>query len=82
MEWDQLLSKYAGQPIKLWIEDRSGEEQTKPKPYSLFKVALADDRKGLQFYLNAAQFLSIPIFDESLTKLEKSASANILFLMT
>jgi len=73
MEWEKELSTYLGCPIEVWIEDHSGEEQTKPKQYSsLFRIKISDDPKYLQFYLNPAQFLSVPIFDENLTKLVKS----------
>jgi hypothetical protein len=72
MDWERLLSVYAGSPIKVWIEDRSGEEQTQPKPFTLFKVKQTDDQRHLQFFINATQFLSVPIIDDELTKLEQS----------
>ncbi|WP_281933409.1 hypothetical protein [Paenibacillus tyrfis] len=76
MEWDMMLSKYKGSRITVWIEDLSGEEQTQPKPFTLFKTALTEDRAYLKFYFNAAQFLSVPLFDESLTRLERSQARN------
>lgn len=72
MNWENVLSKYEGSPIKVWIEDRSGEEQTQPKQFTLFKVTKAADQEYLQFYLNKGQFLSVPIFDENLTKMKKT----------
>ncbi|WP_144028773.1 hypothetical protein [Paenibacillus tyrfis] len=72
MEWGMMLSKYEGSRITVWIEDLSGEEQTQPKPYSLFKTALTEDQAYLKFYFNAHQFLSVPLFDDSLTKLERN----------
>ncbi|MCM3273748.1 hypothetical protein [Paenibacillus elgii] len=72
MEWEAMLSKYEGCRIIVWIEDLSGEEQTQPKPFTLFKTTLTEDRAYLKFYINAAQFLSVPLFDDSLTKLENN----------
>ncbi|SCW52971.1 hypothetical protein SAMN04487970_101319 [Paenibacillus tianmuensis] len=74
MEWETMLSKYEGSRITVWIEDLSGEELTQPKPFTLFKTALTDNRTCLKFYFNADQFLSVPLFDDSLTKLERSQS--------
>lgn len=76
MEWEKRLSKYEGNRIKIWIEDLSGEEQTQPQYYSLFKTVVTDDLDYLKFYLNADQFLSVPVFDDSLTKLESSAAGD------
>lgn len=72
MEWDMMLSKYEGSRITVWIEDLSGEEQTQPKPFTLFKTALTDNQAYLKFYFNADQFLSVPLFDDELTKLGRS----------
>lgn len=72
MEWEKQLSKYEGSPIKVWIEDRSGEEQTEPKSFTLYKVQKSDDEEYIQFYLNPTQFLSVPIFDDNHTRIEKS----------
>lgn len=71
--WERKLAGYAGKPIQVWIEDRSGEEQTKPKPYTLYKVQTTADGKHLQFYLNASQFISVPIFEEGQTLLERTS---------
>ncbi|MEX2460240.1 MAG: hypothetical protein WD469_02875 [Paenibacillaceae bacterium] len=71
MNWEQRLSQYEGSPIQIWIEDRSGEEQTKPKPYTLYKIKLSEDQDYLQFYIQPTQFLTVPLFDKTLTKLEE-----------
>ncbi|MDO3676236.1 hypothetical protein [Paenibacillus ehimensis] len=76
MEWNVLLSKYEGSRITVWIEDLSGEEQTQPKPFTLFKTALTDNHAYLQFYFNADQFLSVPLFDDPLTKLERGQAGD------
>ncbi|WP_338551615.1 hypothetical protein [Paenibacillus sp. KS-LC4] len=44
---DELMS-YAGSSIKVWMEDRSAEKQTLPKPYTLFKGKAASD--GMQLH--------------------------------
>jgi hypothetical protein len=78
MEMIKQLSKYEGSSINIWIEDRSGEAQTKPKAYTLYKVEQSNDRQQIQFYLNETQFLSIPVFDNrSLTKLEMMSSGEV-----
>ncbi|CAM4388489.1 hypothetical protein FHS16_003581 [Paenibacillus endophyticus] len=75
MEWEKGLSAYVGRKVEIWIEDHSGEEQTKPKPYPpLFRVKLAEDGKFITFYLKPTQFLSVPIFDGSATKLENTCA--------
>jgi hypothetical protein len=71
MDWETRLRQYEGSPIRIWIEDRSGEEQTKPKPYTLYRVQQSKDPEALQFYLNANQFLTIPLFDETRTRIEE-----------
>jgi hypothetical protein len=74
MDWEKQLLQYEGRPIKVWIEDRSGEEQTQPKHFTLYKVQKSDDQAYIQFYLNSTQFLSVPIFAGKQTKMEKSDS--------
>jgi hypothetical protein len=49
MDWEKHLSKYEGSPIKIWIEDRSGEEQTKPKEFTLHKVRNSVDQGYINF---------------------------------
>ncbi len=68
--WAERLRPYAGSSMSLWIEDRSGERQTKPRPYTLYKVESADEGKQLLFYINKSQYLSVPILDEGQTILE------------
>ncbi|WP_341278046.1 hypothetical protein [Paenibacillus sp. FSL H8-0537] len=75
MEMQRLVDElmpYAGSRIKVWMEDRSGEKQTLPKPYTLFKVEAASDGTQLLFYFNKEQFLSVPVFDEKHTLLEQT----------
>ncbi|GAA0349394.1 hypothetical protein [Bacillus horti] len=70
MEWVHTLSAYIGRQMKVWIEDYSGEEQTKPADYTLHKVQTTSEGTYLQFYLNPNQFLSVPIFDQKQTYME------------
>jgi len=73
MDWENQLFPYEGCPIKVWIEDRSGEQQTQPKPYTLYKVLKAVDQPpSIQFYLTTTQYLSVPVFDEGLTYMVNS----------
>lgn len=74
MDWVSQLSIFEGSSIKVWIEDRSGEEQTKPQQFTLYKVQNSDDQGYLKFYLNPTQFLSVPIFDDNQTRMEESNS--------
>ncbi|MUT67974.1 hypothetical protein [Paenibacillus sp. NEAU-GSW1] len=81
MDWEKGLSAYLGRPIEVWIEDHSGEEQTKPKPYpSLFKAKVSEDRKFVQLYLQPTQFLAVPVFDDNATKLEQSGGGRPYFV--
>ena len=70
LDWEQKLSQYEGRLISIWIEDQSGEEQTKPKSYTLNKVEKSTDPEALKFYISPTQFLAVPLFGEELTKLE------------
>ena len=70
MDWEQQLLPYEGRLISIWIEDQSGEEQTKPKSYTLNKVEKSKDEETLKFYISPTQFLYVPLFGEDQTKLE------------
>ena len=70
MNWEQQLLPYEGRLISIWIEDQSGEEQTKPKSYTLNKVEKSKDEETLKFYISPTQFLYVPLFGEDQTKLE------------
>ncbi|MEX1029501.1 MAG: hypothetical protein WDZ91_05580 [Paenibacillaceae bacterium] len=74
MDWEKQLSKYEGSPIRIWIEDRSGEEQTQPKPFTLYKVQQSVSQDYIQFFLNPTQFLSVPIFEGEQTIIDYSDS--------
>lgn len=76
MKWENRLSKYEGSRIQVWIEDLSGEEQTKPTYYTLYMAAVTEDQAYMQIYFNAAQFLSIPLFDDSHTMLESGQAGH------
>jgi uncharacterized membrane protein len=73
VDWEKQLAKYEGYPIKIWIEDRSGEEQTQPKQAALYKVQISDDQAYVQFYLTPTQFISVPIFDGNQTRMESDS---------
>jgi hypothetical protein len=75
LDWEKRLRQYEGSPIQIWIEDRSGEEQTKPKPFTLYRVQQSKDSESLQFYLNADQFLTIPLFDDMRTRIEEGQAS-------
>lgn len=77
MGWVNRLSKYVGSSINVWIEDRSGEEQTKPKAYTLYKIEQSRDQQLLLIYLNETQYLSIPLFEEALTRLEPNEKGEV-----
>jgi len=70
LDWEQKLLPYEGRLISIWIEDQSGEEQTKPKSYTLNKVEKSKDEETLKFYISPTQFLYVPLFGEDQTKLE------------
>lgn len=72
MDWEHKLSSYEGKLISIWIEDQSGEEQTKPKTYTLNKVEM--ESEALKFYISPTQFLVVPLFGEEQTKLVNTAS--------
>lgn len=76
MDWQNQLAKYEGSPIKVWIEDQSGEELAQPKPFALYKVAKTANQQYLQFYLTPTQFFSVPLFDGDFTKMEKTAEGD------
>jgi hypothetical protein len=77
MDWVKQLSPFEGTSIRIWIEDRSGEEQTKPKDYTLFKVKKSSDQEYLQFYLNPTQFLTVPVFNDERTRMERIHSEEV-----
>jgi hypothetical protein len=70
MDWEQRLVPYEGRLISIWIEDQSGEEQTKPKSYTLSKVEKSSGEETLKLYISPTQFLYVPLFGEELTKLD------------
>ncbi|MCI3921218.1 hypothetical protein MO973_13355 [Paenibacillus sp. TRM 82003] len=57
----EALEKYVGGPVRIWLEDVSGEEKTKPKTYSLHKVERTPDG-FVKFYTGASQFVAVPTF--------------------
>lgn len=58
----QALEKYVGGPIRIWVEDVSGEEKTKPQSHSLHKVERTEDGY-MKFYTGSSQFLAVPLFE-------------------
>jgi hypothetical protein len=79
MNWEERLAGWVGKPIEVRIEDQAGEDPiAPPKSFILDKVLLTEDHKHLQIYLNAAQFIAIPLIDEENTKLIPSEQGAIL----
>ena len=74
--WEQQIKPYEQQPIRLWIEDISGEKKTEPKSCRLEKVS-REEPGWLKFYINAHQFLSVPIFGEPDTRLERKEEGRV-----
>ncbi|MFD0698180.1 hypothetical protein ACFQZT_29320 [Paenibacillus sp. GCM10027628] len=79
MDWVNECSRWYGTQIEVHIEDQAGLDPiAPPKSMILEKARLTDDQKYLQLYLNAAQFLAIPLLDETHTHFIKTGQGTVL----
>jgi hypothetical protein len=72
MDWEQQLTPWCKRQVEVWIEDTLGKDPVAPlKVFTLEKVKYTEERTHIQFYLNTTQFLSVPIFEEPITRWEE-----------
>lgn len=63
------LMPFVGGKVRIWIQDWSGEEPAKPVEHTLYRLEMTED-DCLKFYVNATQFVSVPIFGDARTYLD------------
>ena len=70
MDWERRLDGWVGKLVDIRIEDQLGlDPLAPPKLITLHRVQLIDNDRVLALYMNEFQFLSVPLFMETHTKL-------------
>jgi hypothetical protein len=71
MDWESKLAGWVGKLVDIRIEDQLGlDPLAPPKLITLNRVQLIDNNRVLALYINEFQFLSVPLFAETHTKLD------------
>lgn len=70
MDWEQKLAGWVGRLVDIRIEDQVGlDPLAPPKLVTLHQVKLVDNNRVLALYINEFQFLSVPLFADTHTRL-------------
>lgn len=70
MNWEEKLARWVGRLVDIRIEDQVGlDPLAPPKLVTLYQVKWVDNNSVLALYINEFQFLSVPLFAETHTRL-------------
>ncbi len=70
MDWESKLAGWVGKLVDIRIEDQLGlDPLAPPKLITLHRVQLIDNDRVLALYMNEFQFLSVPLFAQTHTRL-------------
>lgn len=70
MDWERRLAGWVGRLVDIRIEDQIGLDPLAPaKLITLHRVQLIDNDRVIALYMNEFQFLSVPLFPETHTRL-------------
>jgi len=75
MDWAGQLEAWCGKSVEIRVEDRAGQDPVAPpRVVTLNKVEYTPERTHLKCYLNPAQYISVPLFVEPVTRLNAEGS--------